>query len=49
MIFLTPKEKIEIFQGLFKGRSDVFAVRWENKDKTKSGYMPVCLNEWKPE
>ncbi len=47
MLNLTPKEKIEIYKNLFKGREDVFAVRWENKDKTKSGHTPVCLNEWK--
>ena len=22
-------------------------MRWEKKDKTKTGYTPVCLNEWK--
>ena len=44
---LSPQEKINIFKDLFKGRDDVFATRWENKDKTKSGYTPVCLNEWK--
>lgn len=44
---LTPQEKLDIYKNLFKGRDDVFAVRWENKDKTKTGYTPVCLNEWK--
>ncbi len=44
---LTPQDKIDIYKNLFKGRDDVFAVRWENKDKTKTGYTPVCLNEWK--
>lgn len=43
---LTPQEKLDIYKNLFKGRGDVFAVRWENKDKTKTGYTPVCLNEW---
>ena len=32
---------------LFKGREDVYAKRWENKEG-KSGYAPVCLHEWKP-
>lgn len=31
--------KISLFRSLFKGREDVFAIRWE-KDK-KSGYMPA--------
>lgn len=41
------KEKIELFMGLFKVRSDVYARRWQNKEG-KSGYAPACLNEWKP-
>lgn len=44
---LTPQEKLNIYKNLFKGRDDIFAVRWENRDKTKTGYTPVCLNEWK--
>ena len=31
---------------LFKGRDDVYAKRWQSKDG-RSGYAPVCLNEWK--
>ncbi len=45
---LTPKQKIDIFRGLFRGREDVFALRWEKRDKSSSGYTPVCVNEWKP-
>ena len=45
---LTPQEKISIYKDLFKGRNDVFASRWEKKDKSASGYTPVCSNEWKP-
>jgi len=44
---LTSQQKIQIFKNLFKGREDVFAVRWEKQDKSASGYTPVCLNEWK--
>ena len=32
---------------LFKGRDDLYAKRWESREG-KSGYSPVCLNEWKP-
>ncbi|OGI11373.1 MAG: helicase [Candidatus Margulisbacteria bacterium GWF2_35_9] len=42
----SDEEKINLFQSLFKGRSDVFAKRWVNK-AGKSGYSPVCVNEWK--
>ncbi len=38
--------KIHLFMSLFKGRSDVYAKRWENKKKGISGYSPVCLNQW---
>src|SRR5690348_5864091 len=40
-----PKEKIQLFKSLFKGRSDVFANRWESKDG-RSGYTPSCDLEW---
>ncbi|HBI16717.1 MAG TPA: restriction endonuclease subunit R [Candidatus Moranbacteria bacterium] len=46
---LTSYEKINIFRNLFKGREDVFAVRWEKRDGSSRGYTPVCLNEWKQE
>ncbi len=39
--------KISLFMSLFKGRDDVYAKRWENKNKGTSGYSPVCLNQWK--
>ncbi len=39
------QKKIKLFMSLFRGRSDVYAKRWENK-KGDSGYSPVCLNEW---
>ena len=32
---------------LFKGRDDVYAKRWESKQKEKLGYSPSCLNEWR--
>jgi superfamily II DNA or RNA helicase len=39
--------KINLFMSLFKGRDDVYAIRWENKKKKTSGYTPVCLNQWR--
>ena len=41
----TPDEKIALFLSLFKGQTGVYAKRWENR-AGKSGYSPVCLNEW---
>ena len=41
-------QKLTLFKGLFKGREDVYARRFENKKSGKSGYAPACQNEWKP-
>ncbi len=41
----SSQEKIELYMELFKGREDVYAKRWQNK-QGKSGYSPVCANEW---
>jgi len=40
-------EQILSFRKLFRGREDVYAVRWENR-KGGSGYSPACANEWDP-
>ena len=42
----TAAEKITLFRRLFGGRSEVFPVRWENRNTGKSGYAPACANEW---
>lgn len=44
---LSLQEKVAIFQELFQGRNDVFAKRWYSCTTQKSGYQPVCENEWK--
>lgn len=41
------EERVAIFHSLFKGREDVFARRWFSKTTGKSGYQPVCINEWR--
>ncbi|MCX6554861.1 MAG: DEAD/DEAH box helicase family protein [Candidatus Aminicenantes bacterium] len=46
---LTPEQKIALFRNLFRGRNDVFAVRWQKADGSAGGYAPVCRNEWKKE
>lgn len=38
------QQRKDLFRSLFKGREDVFALRWESRDGTKAGYMPVCAN-----
>ena len=46
-ITLSIDERLRLFQSLFKGRENVFARRWFSKTTGKSGYQPVCINEWK--
>lgn len=41
----TPEEKISLFRNLFRGREDVFAIRWEGKGG-KSGYSPAGIMDW---
>src|SRR6185437_5312964 len=42
----TIEKKIALFRRLFRGRSDVFSIRWENRTTGRSGYAPACTNEW---
>lgn len=42
----SPAAKLRIFRGLFGGRDDVFAVRWDNSAQNRAGYAPRCANEW---
>ncbi len=44
---LSTDEKIALFRRLFRGRTDVFPVRWDSKTTRKSGYAPACANEWR--
>ena len=42
----SPEIKIALFRSLFKGREDIYAKRFESTKTGKSGYLPVCSNEW---
>jgi hypothetical protein len=42
----SEDQKIRLFRSLFRGREDVFPKRFESKRTGKSGYQPVCRNEW---
>lgn len=42
----SSDEKIALFRSLFKGREDVYALRWESRKSGKSGFQPACRNEW---
>ena len=40
----STQDKIRLFQSLFRGRNDVYAVRWDGKNG-KSGYSPACIRD----
>ncbi|MEJ6120345.1 DEAD/DEAH box helicase [Vibrio sp. 2-Bac 85] len=42
---LSSSQKIDIFMKLFRGRQDIYANRWQNK-QGRSGYSVSCHNEW---
>ena len=42
----TAAEKVALFRGLFRGRSDVYARRFVSRKTGKTGYSPACGNEW---
>lgn len=44
---LSTEEKVALFRRLFRGRTDVYPIRWESKTTGKSGYAPACANEWR--
>ena len=44
---LSTEAKVELFRRRFRGRTDVYPVRWESKTTGKSGYAPACANEWR--
>jgi superfamily II DNA or RNA helicase/very-short-patch-repair endonuclease len=42
----SAAEKIALFRSLFRGREDVYPVRFESRKTGRSGYQPACANEW---
>ena len=43
----SADDKIALFRRLFRGRTDVYPVRWDSKATGKAGYAPACANEWR--
>ncbi len=43
---VTSTEKVNLFRSLFRGRSDVFPVRFVSKKTGKPGYAPACANKF---
>lgn len=45
---LSAEDRVSVFRELFRGREDVFPRRFESIKTGRSGYQPVCVNEWQP-
>ena len=45
---LSPNAKVKLFRRLFRGRDDIYPVRWTSTTTGKSGYSPHCTNKWQP-
>ena len=43
----STTDKVALFRRLFRGRTDLYPIRWESKTSGKSGYAPACGNEWR--
>ena len=41
-------DKVKLFRSLFRGRTDVFPVRFVSKKTGNPGYAPACSNKWEP-
>src|SRR5580704_7904015 len=39
-------EKVALIRGLFRGREDVYALRWENTRTGENGYVPAVAGGW---
>jgi superfamily II DNA or RNA helicase len=44
----STQEKVALFRHLFRGRDDVYALRWQSRSGGRSGYAPACAHEWQP-
>ena len=43
----APEDKVRFFFDLFRCRSDVYALRWENRRDGRSGWMPAIRGYWR--
>ena len=41
-----PEEKVALFRALFRGRDDVYALRWENARTGRKGWSPAVKGGW---
>ena len=41
-----PEDKVALFRALFRGRDDVYALRWENARTGRNGWSPAVKGGW---
>jgi superfamily II DNA or RNA helicase len=41
----SPEEKVKLFRSLFRGRNDIYPIRWEGRNG-KTGYSPAYRKVW---
>jgi len=44
---MTKTDKIRLFREIFNGRQDAVPRYWKSAKTGKSGYAPICKNEWR--
>src|SRR5699024_8856632 len=45
---VTPQAKLALFRSLFRGRPDLFALRFVSRRTGNAGYTPACANKFVP-
>jgi hypothetical protein len=43
----SPEQKIVFYLDMFRCRSDLYAVRWENPRDGRSGWVPAIRGRWR--
>lgn len=43
----SPEDKIRFYFDLFRCRTDIYALRWENRRDGRSGWMPAIKGYWR--
>ncbi|GAA4366672.1 DEAD/DEAH box helicase family protein [Paeniglutamicibacter cryotolerans] len=43
----TPAAKVAFFHSLFRGRDDIYALRWENRRAGTAGWVPAVPGGWR--
>ncbi|MFI7664177.1 TOTE conflict system archaeo-eukaryotic primase domain-containing protein [Nocardia sp. NPDC049526] len=43
----APEAKVRFYLDLFRCRPDIYAIRWENRQDGRSGWMPAIRGRWR--